>query len=148
MDHNFFVYQRRALRPLLRWGMGSSVIGAALTLLPNDYWRQFGTQAVTWGVVDATLAVAGQRAALVKAEHSFAGDLTDSQEHIAADQFHRILLINIGLDVVYILVGLFTAIRYADMPRRRGLGHGIALQGLFLLIFDGLLTRDVRVRWL
>ncbi|NNJ09662.1 hypothetical protein EKD04_004930 [Chloroflexales bacterium ZM16-3] len=148
MEHNFFVYQRRALRPLLRWGIGSSFIGAALTLLPSDYWRQFGTQAVTWGVIDLALAVAGQRTALVKAEQSFAGDMSEAKEHADADQFHRILQVNAGLDVIYILTGVFTAIRYANTPKRRGLGHGIAVQGLFLLIFDSLLARDVGARWL
>ncbi|MEI7768361.1 MAG: hypothetical protein WCI67_00150 [Chloroflexales bacterium] len=147
MDYNFFVYQRRALRPLLRWGIGSSIIGATITLLPNDYWRQFGTQAVTWGVIDAVLAVAGQRTALVKAEHSFAGDTSESQEHLEAEKFRRLLLINSGLDVIYILIGLVTASRYAAMPKRRGLGHGIAIQGLFLLIFDSLLARNIGARW-
>ncbi|MEI7644417.1 MAG: hypothetical protein WCJ55_09065 [Chloroflexales bacterium] len=147
MEHNFFVYQRRALRPLLRWGIGSSVVGATLILLPNDYWRQFGTQAVTWGVIDAALAVAGQRAALVKAEQSFAGDVSETQEYHEAEQFRRILLVNIGLDVFYILIGLVTASRYAALPKRRGLGHGITLQGIFLLIFDSLLARNVGARW-
>jgi hypothetical protein len=148
MDHNFFVYQRRALRPLLRWGMGSSVAGVTLALLPSDYWRQFGIQAAVWGVIDAVLAVAGRRSALLKAERSFAGDLSEANEYTEAEQFRRILLVNTGLDVIYIIAGLATASRYADTPSRRGIGHGIALQGLFLLIFDSLLARDVGARWL
>jgi hypothetical protein len=147
MDHNFFVYQRRALRPLLRWGMGSSLAGVTFALLPNDYWRQFGLQAAAWGVIDAALAMAGRRSALLKAERSFAGDLSEANEHAEAEQFRRILLVNAGLDVIYIIAGLATASRYADTPGRRGLGHGIALQGLFLLIFDSLLARDVGARW-
>jgi hypothetical protein len=148
MDHNFFVYQRRALRPLLRWGMGSSVVGTALALLPSSYWRQLGVQAAAWGMIDAILAVAGRRSALLKAEHSFAGDLSEAQEHVAVEQFRRILQVNAGLDVLYIVAGLAVARRYADTPGRRGLGHGIAIQGLFLLIFDSLLARDVGARWL
>ncbi|MBX0327313.1 hypothetical protein K2Z83_06430 [Oscillochloris sp. ZM17-4] len=148
MDHNFFAYQRRALRPLLRWGMGSSVVGVGLALLPSDYWRQMGLQAAAWGVIDAALAFAGRRSALLKAERSFAGDLSEAKEHAEADQFRRILLVNAGLDVLYIVAGLATAQYYADRPDRRGLGHGIAVQGLFLLIFDSLLARDVGARWL
>ncbi|NTW02092.1 MAG: hypothetical protein HGA19_12525 [Oscillochloris sp.] len=148
MEHNFFVYQRRALRPLLRWGMGSSVVGVMLSLLPDDYWQQIGTQAVAWGMIDAALAVAGRRSALVKAELSFAGDMSESQECAEAEHFRRILLLNAGLDVIYIIVGLAVAQWYNDTPKRRGLGHGVAVQGLFLLAFDSLLARDIDARWL
>jgi hypothetical protein len=148
MDHNFFVYQRRAIQPLLRWGVGSSLVGTAMVLLPSAYLRQFGMQAVAWGVIDAVLAITGRRSALLNAERSFAGDLSDAKEHEEAEKFRRILLINAGLDVVYITVGMATALRYADQPGRRGLGHGVAVQGLFLLIFDTLLARDVDARWL
>lgn len=148
MDHNFFVYQRRALRPLLRWGVGSSLAGAAMALLPSAYWRQFGMQAAAWGAIDAALAIAGRRSALLKAERSFAGDMSEAKERDEAEQFRRILLVNAGLDVIYIVAGLATARRYADRPGRRGLGHGVAAQGLFLLIFDSLLARDVGARWL
>lgn len=148
MDQNFFVYQRRVLRPLLHWGMGSSVAGAVLTLLPNEYWRQIGTQAFTWGVINSALAFAGRRSALLKAEESFAGDMRESQEHAEAEQFHRILMFNAGLDVAYIAIGMLVAQHYAQQPRRRGLGHGIVVQGLFLLIFDSWLARDVDARWL
>ncbi|WP_129627840.1 DUF6992 family protein [Candidatus Oscillochloris fontis] len=148
MDHNFFVYQRRSLMPLLQWGVGSSVLGTALTLLPNDYWRQFGTQAFTWGMIDAVLAFAGRRSALLKAEEFFAGDMSEVQEHTHAEQFHRLLMLNAGLDVIYILAGIALAQRYAESPKRRGLGHGVALQGAFLLLFDARLARDVDARWL
>ncbi len=148
MDHNFFVYQRRSLTPLLQWGMGSSVLGTALTLLPNDYWRQFGTQAFTWGMIDTVLAFAGRRSALLRAEESFAGDISEVQERTHAEHFYRILMLNAGLDVIYIVAGMTLAQRYAESPRRRGLGHGVAVQGAFLLLFDGLLARDVAARWL
>jgi hypothetical protein len=148
MDENFFVYQRHALSPLLRWGVGSSLAGALLAVMPSDYWRQFGVQAATWGAIDAALAMAGRRDALLKAERSFAGDISEAQERAAAEGFRRILLVNAGLDVLYIAAGLATAARNAERPGRRGLGHGIAAQGLFLLVFDGLLARDVGARWL
>jgi hypothetical protein len=148
MEQNFFVYQRRALRPLLRWGVGSSLLGAALALFPSPYWRQFGLQAAAWGAIDAVLAIAGRRDALLKAERSAHGEIDAAHERAAAEQLQRILLVNAGLDVAYIAAGLATALRYADAPGRRGLGHGIAAQGAFLLIFDSLLARDIGARWL
>ncbi len=144
---NFFVYQRRALRPLLRWGIGSSLIGAVLLLVPRPFWRQFGLQAVSWGMIDVVLAIVGRRQALVRAEQLASGALDESAAEREAAAFERILLINAGLDVGYIAAGGFTAARFADRPDRRGLGLGILVQGLFLLLFDALVARDVRRRF-
>jgi hypothetical protein len=145
---NFFVYQRRALSPLLRWGIGSSLLGAALLLVPRPFWRQFGLQAVTWGMIDVLLAIAGRRQALVRAEQFASGALDETDVEREATTFERILLVNAGLDVGYIAAGGLTAAWFADRPDRRGLGLGILVQGLFLLLFDALLARDVRRRFL
>ena len=48
--------------------------------------------------------------------------------------FRRLLLINGGLDIVYLLVG-FYLLRRSD-PLVRGFGTAIVVQGGFLLLFD------------
>ncbi len=146
-NENFFIYQRKALKPLLAWGIGSSLAGIGLLPVPG-YWRQFGAQAAGWGVIDVLLAIAGRRRALLKAEELVHGDLDAEQVEHEADRFQQILNLNAGLDLLYIAVGLAVAMRYAEQPGRRGLGHGVALQGLFLLAFDTLLARDVERRFL
>lgn len=145
---NFYVYQRRALRPLLQWGIGSTLIGALLSALPNPFWRQFGLQAASWGFIDLLLALAGRRQALLRAERLAAGELDQDDSDRDAAQFRRVLLINAGLDVGYIAAGAFTAKRFAQRPDRRGLGLGILVQGIFLLLFDALVARDVGERFL
>ncbi|MBP1467575.1 hypothetical protein EYB53_017815 [Candidatus Chloroploca sp. M-50] len=145
MQENFFVYQRRALRPLLVWGIGSSVLGA-LMLPFAGFWRHFGLQAVAWGVIDVLLAMIGRRSALLKAERMATGELEARDALREAEQFRKILTVNAGLDVGYILVGLAVALRYAERPDRQGLGYGIATQGAFLLVFDALLARQVGQR--
>lgn len=52
----------------------------------------------------------------------------------STDEFRRLLLINSGLDVVYLLVGSFL-LRRSD-PLVRGFGAAILIQGGFLLLFD------------
>ncbi len=146
-DENFFAYQRRALRPLLVWGVGSSVGGALLMLAPGVA-RHFGIQAAAWGVIDVLLAIAGRRRALLKAEELAHGDLDESAAAREAERFRAILSFNAGLDVLYIAVGLAVAARYAGRPDRRGLGYGVAAQGAFLLAFDALLARDIDRRFL
>lgn len=147
MHKNFFVYQRDALRPLLVWGLGSSLLGAVL-LLAQGFWRHFGIQALSWGAIDAALAFAGRRGAERKAEQLASQQIDAATAQHAAKQFQRVLLVNAGLDVLYILSGLFTARRFRERADRRGLGVGIAVQGLFLLIFDTLLAREVGRKYL
>ncbi|MBA3868446.1 MAG: hypothetical protein H0X30_04780 [Anaerolineae bacterium] len=48
----------------------------------------------------------------------------------------RLLWINAGLDVGYILGGWCYSNREVARPFRRGLGLGIILQGALLLVFD------------
>jgi hypothetical protein len=148
MHHeNFFAYQRQKLQPLLVWGIGSSVSGAAMLLVPG-FVRHFGVQAVSWGVIDVLLAIAGRRRALLKAEELAHGDLDDVVVTREAESFRNILAFNAGLDVLYIVVGLAVAARFAERADRRGLGCGVATQGAFLLAFDALLARDVDQRFL
>lgn len=145
-DENFFAYQRRALRPLLAWGVGSTIAGTLL--LPfAGFWRQFGLQAASWGSIDAVLAIAGRRRALLKAEELATHAIEPEAAQREAAQFRRVLLVNAGLDLLYIAAGLFTARRFRARPDRVGLGVGIAVQGLFLLLFDTLLARDVEQRF-
>ncbi len=145
-DENFFAYQRKALEPLLAWGIGNSIGGALLMLAPG-FPRHFGMQAASWGVIDVLLAIAGRRRALLKAEELAHGDLDEAVAAREAETFRNILAFNAGLDLIYIAVGLAVAARYAGRPDRRGLGYGVAFQGAFLLAFDALLARDVDRRF-
>jgi hypothetical protein len=146
MHETFFVYQRRALRPLLAWGVLSSLGGVILLLVPG-LWRHFGLQAVVWGVIDVLLAMAGRRSALLKAEALSSGALDEADATREAERFRNILAFNAGLDVLYIIVGLGVAARWVERADRRGLGYGVAVQGAFLLLFDALLARDVNRRF-
>ena len=149
MSEHFFAYQHRALRPLLIWGALNTLLGTLITLRSqNPFWRHVGMQAASWGAIDAGLALAGQRGAAAKAAQHAAGSLVEGTEHTEARNLHRILWINFGLDILYILSGWFLFRRSPDRLDRQGMGVGIAVQGLFLLLFDGLLARDVARRWL
>lgn len=146
-EQNFFAYQRRALQPLLTWGIGSSLVGSALLLFPG-YPRHVGLQALSWGAIDLLLAAAGRRRALLQAEALVHGEIDEAEVHAEAERFQQILAFNAGLDLVYIAAGLAIAARWSERDDRRGLGHGIAVQGAFLLVFDALLARNVAQRFL
>ena len=49
-------------------------------------------------------------------------------------EFRRLLLVNAGLDVVYLVAGAILVRRPEPLPR--GFGRAILIQGGFLLVFD------------
>jgi carboxylesterase len=119
---------------LLAWATASTLIG--ILLLPaRAFWRGFGAQAAGWGLIDAGIALAGvlfgnRRRAQMPDSHAPA---------VLAKEAHslrRLLWINAGLDVLYVLGGWLWARRKRHDAFGRGTGWGIVVQGAFLLAFD------------
>jgi hypothetical protein len=109
-------------RRLLLWGIISTVGGAIAQFSRRPFWIGVGQQAIGWGIVDALIALLAGRF---------------STKPLSGKALRRILLINAGLDVLYMLGGfLFARTKGAADEKRRGQGWGIVLQGLFLLKFD------------
>jgi hypothetical protein len=133
-DDTFFHFQERALGVLWAWGIGSVIVGAPALLSRRPALCQAGLQAVAWGAIDAALAWFGRRGARAKIAQAAPDAL------VQARRFRTILLVNAGLDIGYVAGGLALARRARGRPDRVGMGWGIAVQGLFLLIFDSLLA--------
>ncbi len=136
----FFEWQHRASGALLAWGIGSMVVGAGLATDAQPAIRQVGVQAVTWGAIDAVLAWNGRRSARRRQHES--ADEAAKRRPVAEEisRFRTIIAVNTGLDVLYVLGGLWLAQSAGKREDRRGTGLGIAMQGFFLLCFDGYLT--------
>ena len=147
MGDNFFGYQQRRIWILLVWGLASIVSGLILQLFRSPFWKQFGLQAATWGAIDAALAVFGLYTANKKEERFDLGELTDADERKETRSFFRILFINTFLDIGYVASGLWVMQRFKDRVDRRGIGVGVIVQGLWLFLFDGLVSQEVRRRW-
>jgi hypothetical protein len=138
--------QLHGLRPLLGWGLLSSAAGLLLIAVRRGYWFHFGLQALGWGLIDALLAVNGRRQARQRLAARRDGTRSRSDADRDLQQLQRVLLVNAGLDVLYILSGRWTARRWRDRADRRGSGDGIALQGLFLLVYDVLFAAAIARR--
>jgi hypothetical protein len=148
MQDNFYGYQQRRLSILLGWGIGSAAIGSSMQLLTQDFWKQFGLQALAWGAIDAALALVGIRSAQNKERRYEQKELEYADEKKEARTIWRVLLINAGLDILYVVSGSWVIWRFQMRDDRRGMGAGILLQGAWLLLFDTFLARDVKKRWL
>lgn len=106
-----------ALR-LLLWAipwMGAAVLG--LWRAKEGGWRAFWLMSGAWAWVDAGIALLG---------------LLGPELQLAS--LRRVLWANVGLDGVYVLVGLLLLRRSG--PMNRGFGRATLIQGLFLLGFD------------
>ena len=147
MQGNFYGYQHKRFLLLLGWGLLSVIAGFALQLNPKPFWKQFGIQALLWGAIDAALALFGIIGADKKGKRYVFGELGPTDEQKEARSFYRILLINTGLDVGYVALGAWLMQRFKTRADRRGMGLGILIQGLWLFLFDGLVSQEVRSDW-
>lgn len=116
-------------RRLMGWSALSITTGAPLAASQRPVLRGLGQQFIAWGAVDGAIALAGRWSQRRKAEPG-AGN-----ENIAT--LRRLLLVNAGLDVLYITGGAALAVRRGKTdPYWLGAGLGIVVQGGFLLGFD------------
>jgi hypothetical protein len=103
---------------LLLWSlpwMGASILG--LTLTTDDKARGFWVMNGTWGFINSAIAMIGL--------------LTPEPD---LESMRNLLLINAGVDVLYIAAGVFMVSRAEAFWQ--GAGLGVMLQGAFLLVFD------------
>jgi hypothetical protein len=133
---NFDVWERHetVARQLLWWSALSVAAGLALFLPDKPFLRGFGLQALVWGAIDAAIAWIGRLK--TRQRHAVLSDPAD-RDIVAGEtrKLRRLLLINAGLDVLYVAGGLLWTQR-AESEFGRGNAWGVVLQGAFLFGFD------------
>lgn len=127
---------------LLVWSALSICAGLLLIFLGIPFWRGVGLQGVVWGIIDAGIALFGLASSRRKGSRPDA--LTPTVLRREAKGLRRLLLVNVGLDVVYILAGIIVLLTF-DTPFAHGNGVGILIQGGFLLLFDNFYATRVEV---
>ncbi|MCB0113098.1 MAG: hypothetical protein R2856_09675 [Caldilineaceae bacterium] len=130
-----FTFQRQVSQRLLLWSVFSVVSGAWLMRKDSADRRGFGQQAVAWGVIDAAIALGGWFASQRRSRNADAQDAAVQRKE--THNLRRLLWINAGLDVLYMIGGAWWA-RRPDPQRRGWAGHGwgVVAQGAFLFAFD------------
>jgi len=138
--------QRTHLRRVGIWG-GANLAGGAVWAATSDagsFGRAFGVQSMGWGAVNVGLAALGLL--------GDPGPLPDDVPSVLAaeDGWTHLLLVNLGLNVGYTLVGstlLVAAGEGLGNPTTvRGHGAAVVVQGLGLLVLDALAWLDSRDR--
>ena len=138
--------QRTHLRRVGLWG-GANLVGGAVLAATSDagsFGRAFGVQSAGWGAVNVGLAAVG----LLADPGPVPGDVPSVLA--AEDGWTHLLLVNLGLNVGYTLVGstlLVAAGEGLEGPTTvRGHGAAVVVQGLGLLVLDALAWLDSRDR--
>lgn len=98
----------------------------------RDFWRAFGALALTYGALNAAFVGASIAGLPGQFERVSTPSLLDQYRHQQARAFAG----NAGLDMIYITLG-FVLWGTDARPTVRGMGASLALQGGFLLGFDG-----------
>ncbi|MGF1581443.1 MAG: hypothetical protein ACFCD0_19125 [Gemmataceae bacterium] len=95
--------------------MGGAIL--ALYVVKGEWSRSFWFMSGLWGWIDGGIALY----ALLRPVESLEG-------------LRDVLLINIGLDVAYMITGV--ALTRFSSSKLRGFGWAILVQGMFLLVLD------------
>jgi hypothetical protein len=111
---------RRLGTALVAWSLASIIVGIVLLFVPVSVLQGIGLQAVLWGIIDAIIAMAGVL----------------RNKEMSADKAARFLLINVFLDIVYMVVGVILILIFWVDLFILGNGIGIIIQGAFLFGLD------------
>lgn len=146
-QRDIWTEQQRLSLILGAWGLGSVAVGELLRRAGrrrgSAFLVGFGRQQSGWGAIDAAIAGFGA----IRSRQKQAGlpdpDAAAVQES-ERSSLHRILLVNTGLDLLYLAGGVLLIVASDAVSRRsgreaalvRGDGAGVLLQGGFLLVLD------------
>lgn len=120
---------------LMQWGGLSTGLGAVLMMWGSRFWRGLGSQFAGWGLVNALIGWFGLRSGRKKAAEPDAH--TRERQLKERKNLRRILAVNTGLDVLYMIGGLWLSNTKGEEERFwEGTGIGITIQGGFLFVFD------------
>lgn len=131
---NIWQFQIMLSQRLLRWA-GISIGLGLLMRFGGSFWRGVGSQFAGWGLVNALIAFGGR----VMAQERAAGYDNPGVPEVLnkeSNSLQRLLWINAGLDVLYMLGGGWLIRRDKGDGRRKGMGLGVIIQGAFLFVFD------------
>ena len=124
--------ERAHILRLFAWGAASAVTGTAIVAwlraraAQSPLLLQFGIQTMGWGLAEVALGLFASRGLALR-------DLA------GATRLDRLLWLNIGLDLGYMLVGASILVTGWQIGRRAGLvgaGVGVIVQGSALVLLD------------
>lgn len=132
----FLRINRQAMTVLGGWAAGNIVTSGVLISQHQGEERVFHAMNIGWNAVNMSIAAWGYFRTPVHVERE-----TEELDVIRRQgRFRNILAFNTGLDIAYIVAGLYAWERGKTSEQNRallrGAGKSLMLQGAFLLVFD------------
>ena len=128
--------QKTGMITLGSWAIGNIAVGSIRMGQTTGSQYRFHQMNVFWNIVNLGIAAGGYYGATTAQPEDFTAMQTLKEYH----SFNKILLLNAGLDVGYMLGGLYLRERAKNVSKRqnmlKGYGQSIMLQGAFLFVFD------------
>ncbi|TXF91542.1 hypothetical protein FUA23_02260 [Neolewinella aurantiaca] len=129
-------HQKTAMLTLGGWAVANIATGVALQGSADGATKHFHRMNALWNGVNLAIAGLGYYSAL-KSDPAAWDLATSLSKH---QGFQKVLLFNAGLDVGYIMGGLYLTERAkrpdVNADQLKGFGQSIMLQGAFLMVFD------------
>jgi hypothetical protein len=130
-------YNRQGMWILGSWALLNLLVGTIRGLQTRGQVQAFHQMNAYWNLVNLGIAGFGYWQA------SQVSLMVNCWEVLVAQQqIEKVLLFNAALDLAYMAIGFFLIERGRRMEKERSIGFGkaILLQGIFLLLFDGILV--------
>jgi hypothetical protein len=129
-------HQKTAMLTLGGWAVANIAAGAALQGSAEGSTKHFHQMNALWNGVNLAIAGFGYYSAM-KSDPAAWDLATSLGKH---NGFQKILLLNAGLDVGYLMGGLYLTERAkrpdVNSDQLKGFGQSIMVQGAFLMVFD------------
>jgi len=126
--------QQNGMLVLGSWAVGNFAVSGYQMTRTKGTTYYFHQMNVFWNTVNMAIAVGGYLGAIQM------GDLSSMELYEEYHNFSKVLLINTGLDVAYVMTGLYLRERSGNVQkhtkRLKGYGNSLMLQGGFLFAFD------------
>ncbi|MFW6101190.1 MAG: DUF6992 family protein [Bacteroidota bacterium] len=127
--------QKNGMVVLGSWAAGNLLVSGYQMSQTSGKTYHFHQMNVFWNVVNAGIAVSGYLGAM-----NGAMDMSDVELLNEYNSFSKVLLLNTGLDVAYVMTGFYLKERSKSSAKHQkrlaGYGNSLMLQGGFLFLFD------------
>lgn len=124
-----------AMLVLGSWAVGNILLGTYGNFKTKNEAKYFHQFNAIWNTVNLGIAIFGY----LNAVNSHPGDMNNLNILKDYSSLQNFLLLNAGLDVAYIITGLYLKEKSKNSTKTqllRGYGNSLLLQGGFLLLFD------------
>ncbi len=130
--------QTSAMSVLSGWSVANIAYGGIAAAQTSGSTKYFHRMNLYWNIVNLGIAAPSLIGSL-RQRNNLPTTLDESIEQLHG--LEKTLLFNAGLDVGYVMGGLYLMERAKNSPddhdRLKGFGQSVILQGGFLLLFDG-----------